>query len=224
METSLHRQLKGLYGDADRQELPLASYRIDAIVGKELVEIQAAGLSAIRDKIRELTTSHRVRVVKPIAARTKILRYPTASGPVGSTRLSPLKRTVWHLFEELVHFMGVFPHRNLTLEVLLIEIEEHRTAKQRTRFRGKDYVVRDRMLTSVIERVEFKSARDLSRLLPTNLPKEFTTAELAQTAEIPRWLAQKACYCFRAAETIGLVGKRGHALLYRAPVRRRRAA
>ena len=51
METSLHRVLKHHYAD-DRNclEVPLGEYRIDALAGDWLVEIQHGTLAAIRDK------------------------------------------------------------------------------------------------------------------------------------------------------------------------------
>ena len=69
METSLHRQLKAMYAGADGlQEVVHEGYRIDAIRGGELIEIQHGSLAAIRDKIRTLCAEHRVRIVKPIIA------------------------------------------------------------------------------------------------------------------------------------------------------------
>ena len=50
-------------------EQRVGRYRIDVVIGKELVEIQLASLSAIRDKIAALVKRHDVRVVKPIIAR-----------------------------------------------------------------------------------------------------------------------------------------------------------
>ncbi len=41
-------------------------------------------------------------------------------------RLSPKRGTILDLFDDLVHFMRVFPHKRLTLEVPLVDIEEWR--------------------------------------------------------------------------------------------------
>ena len=58
METSLHRALKSLYaGDTAQTEVVLDKYRIDAISGGQLIEIQHGSLAAIRDKIRRLVES-----------------------------------------------------------------------------------------------------------------------------------------------------------------------
>ncbi|MFT7644160.1 MAG: hypothetical protein ACI9G1_005926, partial [Pirellulaceae bacterium] len=128
METSLHRQLKDIYAKADAQlEVPLGRYRIDVVSDGDLVEIQHGSLAAIRDKVADLLAQdHRVLVVKPIVARKYLVKQDAKSGQVVSRRLSPKRGTVVDLFDELVYFTRVFPHKNLAIEVPLVEIEEYR--------------------------------------------------------------------------------------------------
>lgn len=215
METTLHRQLKELYADdPDQREVAVDGFRIDAIRGQELVEVQSASLSAIRDKIRVLLDDYAVLVVKPLAASKLLVKRKRKGGRVVSTRRSPRRETVYDLFLELVHFVGVFPHPELTLHVLLTEQEEHRLPRKRRRWRGKDYRVEDRRLVAVRERFEFRTAADLLTLLPETLPEAFTTADIAREADIPRWLAQKMAYCLRKTDAVQVVGKTGNAVLY----------
>lgn len=228
MESSLHRQLKELYGGSpDDCEVTVEGYRIDAVAAGRLIEVQRASLSAIRDKIATLVENHRVTLVKPIAARTLIVRRQPAGGEVASQRYSPLKRNLFHLFEELVHFGTVFPHPRLELEVVLIEQEERRMPRKRRRFNGPDYRVEDRRLLSVISHHRFRSAADLAGLLPFQLPSPFHTQHLAEAAGIPRWLAQKMVYCLARCGAIKPVGKLSRCVLYVASskaARRRKSA
>ena len=129
METSLHRDLKLLYaGDAAQTEVRLGRYRVDALVGDLLVEVQHGSLSAIRDKIRQLCTHHRVLVVKPVVVRKSLVRLARADGPVVSRRLSPKRGTLVDLFHELVYFTRAFPHPNLAIEAVAVEVEEWRVS------------------------------------------------------------------------------------------------
>jgi hypothetical protein len=215
MESSLHRQLKELYGGSPEVcEVVVGGFRIDALAGGRLVEIQRASLGAIRNKIATLVEGHRVTLVKPIPARTLIVRRQSVRGAELSRRYSPLKRSVFHLFEELVHFGTVFPHPRLELEVVLMEQEERRIARAKRRFNGPDYRVEDRLLLSVVSRHRFRTVADLAALLPVELTSPFHTQDLADAAGIPRWLAQKMAYCLARCGAIEAAGKFGRSVLY----------
>jgi hypothetical protein len=215
VETSLHRELKEFYCDDDAgREVSVRGYRIDAIVEGALIEIQQASLAALRAKTRALLETHDVVVVKPLSALKTILRLKRRNGPVASRRTSPRHETIHDIFQDLVHFVNVFPHPRLTLEVLLTEQEETRVPKRKRWFRSKDYTVADRRLVAVRSRHVFRTAADLSQLLPDGLGQQFTTAEIARLLEIPRWLAQKMAYCLRQTGAITIAGKRGNAVLY----------
>ena len=225
METTLHRQLKAVYcADPEQHEVQIDGYRIDAVTDGGLIEIQQAGLAAIRPKIRALLKSHQVIVVKPLVARRVLVKRKRRGGPIQSTRTSPKHATFFDLFDELVHFVGVFPHRRLSLHVLLTEQEEHRIVTGPRRRRDKGYRLEDRRLLGIVDRRELRRREDLRALLPERLPETFSTADIAHHAGIPRWLAQKAAYCLRMTKTAELVGKSGNTLLYRWCVRTRRAA
>lgn len=216
METSLHRQLKALYSDdASQVEVVVDGFRIDVACDDRLVEIQCASLAAIRDKIRRLLRNdHRVWLVKPLAARKYLVKRSRKRGKIVSARYSPLRESYYDLFLELVHFTGVFPHPQLTLEVLLTEQEEHRLPARRWPRTRRSYRVEDRRLREIQERRVFETAEDLAALLPAELPLEFTTADIAAGTGIPRWLAQKMAYCLRRCGAIHEQGRSGNARIY----------
>src|SRR5262245_4389124 len=175
-------------------------------------------------KTRALLETHDVIVVKPLAALKLILRLKRRNGPVASRRTSPRHETIHDIFQDLVHFVGVYPHPRLTLEVLLTEQEETRIPKRRRWYRSKDYSVADRRLVAVRNRHTLRTAADLAALLPAGLEEPFTTADVAQQAKIPRWLAQKMAYCLRKVGAITTVGKQRGAVLYRMASPERAAA
>src|SRR4051794_14210418 len=220
METSLHRQLKERYAaDGGLTEQRLGRYRIDVVRGQQLVEIQLASLSAIRDKIKVLLKKHDVLVVKPIVIRKHLVKRKREGGQVVSRRRSPKQRTLLDVFEELVHFTRVFPHKRLTLEVLLVEIEEWRYPGhgRRRRYRDNDHEVEDQHLLQVHAVHEFRSAIDLCRMLPPDLPQPFHTGQLADGLSVDRWIAQRMAYCLRHMGAIQQVGKVRGAWLYEHP-------
>ena len=218
METSLHRDLKALYARDDAQfEVSLGSFRIDAVSGGRLVEIQHGSLAAIRDKVRTLLENHRVVVVKPIVVRKQLVKRASKDGPVASRRKSPKCGKILDLFEDLVHFTRVFPHPRLTLEVPLVDVEEWRYPGhgRRRRWRSSDHQVEDQKLLAVHYTYRLRTAADLVRLIACPLPQPFHTGQLAESLQVRRWVAQQIAYCFRQTGAVCEVGKQGNARLYR---------
>ncbi len=217
METSLHRELKSLYANrCARFEVPLGNYRIDVISGGRLIEIQHGALAAIRDKIGELLQDHRVLVVKPIVVRKLLVKQSAKGGEVTSRRMSPKRGGVLDLFHELVHFTRVFPHRRLTIDVPLVEIEEWRYPGhgRRRRYRERDHEVEDQRLVAVQKTHKLRTVADLVGLIPCPLPRPFHTGHLAEKLGVERWVAQRIAYCFRQMGAARQVGKQGNAWLY----------
>jgi hypothetical protein len=220
METSLHRQLKALYaGDDGRQEVVCEGYRIDAVRGGELIEIQHGSLAAIRDKIRRLLAQHRVRIVKPIVAHKLLVKLDRRGGVEIDRRRSPKRGVLLDVFDELVYFTRVFPHEQLTLEVVLVDVEEirypGRGKRRRRRRQAQEFQVDDQRLMRIVESHSFVAAADLLRLLPRRMPRQFHTAHLAKRLKAPRWTAQRIAYCLREMGAVQIVGKQGNAMLYR---------
>ncbi len=222
METTLHRQLKELYSPAvGQQEVAVNGYRIDAIDGDKLIEIQYGSLGAIREKIRDLLNDHDVHVVKPLAGRKYLVNRKRRGGRVHSSRYSPRRESFLDVFDDFVYFVNVFPHPRLTVELLLTEQEEHRVPGKRRRRWQKRFAVEDRILRCVNQRFVLSTRNDLLRLLGVDFTAPMTTADIAKQCDIPRWLAQKAAYCLRKTGTADVVGKRGNALLYQVPKKTR---
>ncbi len=218
METSLHRQLKEVFRLPDSEiEVKVGRYRIDVVNEGRLVEIQQSGLAAIRDKVGVLLKKkHRVDVIKPLVSRKRLIKLDGKAGNVVDSRWSPKKGTVLDLFDELVYFTRVFPHRNLKLIVPLVEIEETRYPGhgRRRRWRKSDFQIEDRRLVKVEMIHSFQSAQDLHRLLPEGLSSPFDTGELADGLGISRGQAQRIAYVLRHTGSAKQTGKKGNSWLY----------
>jgi len=221
METSLHRELKRLYaGEAGKTEVRIGRFRVDALIdvegGRELIEIQHSSLWLIRDKIRKLTRRHRVRIVKPIVARKKLVKRNRAGGRVIDCRLSPRQGCMRELFNEMVFFTRAFPHRNLSMDVVFVDIEEWRYPRRNVRRRWRrSFTVEDQKLVSIRETVHIATAADLRQFITCALPDPFHTAHLAEGLQVQRGLAQQIAYVLRKVGTVQTVGKQRGAWLYR---------
>jgi hypothetical protein len=217
METSLHRQLKHRYADRGAKcEVPLGKYRIDVVNRDELVEIQHGSLAAIRDKVRELAADHPILVVKPIIVRKRLVKLDAKGGRVIGRRLSPKRGNQLELFDELVYFTKVFPHKNVRIEAPLVDVEEWRYPGhgKRRRRRECDHQVEDQKLLRVRRIIPIHDSNDLASLINVPLPSPFHTGQLADALDVARWFAQRIAYCLRKMNAIRPVGKRGNTWLY----------
>ena len=214
-EKSLHRALKEWYAEeGDLIEEPVEGFVIDLVRGGLLIEIQTRGFSAMKRKLATLLEGHPVRLVHPIAAQKWIVKLRD-TGEIESRRKSPKRGAFVDVFAELVSFPELVAHDGLTLEVLLVDEEELRRFDGNRAWRRRGWVVEERRLVEVVDRLVIDSPAGLAALLPQEIPSEFTTADLSDALGRPRRLAQQMAYCLRRAEVLEEVERRGNAVVYR---------
>lgn len=214
-ESHLHAELKRLSAPPGSAfEVTVDGYVIDVVHEDLLIEVQTRGLGKLREKLGALLPLHRVRLILPIAA-VRWLEKHHQDGRV-ERRRSPKAGSVHHLFAELVYAPALLEHPHLELEVVLVEeVECRRLTSVRARGRRRGWEVVGRRLAKVHERRTFGEPADLLALLPADLPREFTTADVAALGRLPRRLAQQAAYCLNELRLVERVGKRGNAHVYR---------
>jgi hypothetical protein len=216
-ESPLHAGLKAWYArKGDRLEVPVDGYVIDIVRGDLLIEIQTCGILAIRDKLRELSQGHPVRLVCPVACDKWLVKLPEAQDAEPERRLSPKHCTAMHIFDEMIRLPRLLRNPNFSLHVLEVQMEEVRRREPGKAWRRNGWVVQDRRLVDVVDSHLYKTPGELAALLPGGMPDEFTTADISDEAGISRKLAQKACYCLKKMGAIEHVGMQGRAYLYRA--------
>lgn len=208
-ESSLHAALKDAYSEpGDAYEVPLDGFVIDICRKDLLIEIQTGSFAAMGKKLDHLLPEHRILLVYPIAIETTLVREERR-------RRSPKRGTIYSLLGELVSIPTLLDHPNLSLEVVLAKIDAVQVHDPKIRRRRGGYRTVDRQLTEIVERHRFDHAEDLLRLLPTGLPHEFTTADLAAAGGFDRSIAQQMAYCFRALHFFDERGRTKAGIHYR---------
>lgn len=214
-EKPLHAALKEWYAQpGDRVEVPVDGFVIDIVRGDQLVEIQTKNFSSMKRKLLDLTNSHAVRLVYPVAREKWIVKMSGDCDRVLSRRKSPKRGIYQDVFAELVSFPHLIASANFCLEVLLIQEEELRRHDPRRGWRRRGWVTEERRLVTVVDRRLFRTPAELGAMLPPGLAEPFTTADLAKALGRPRRLAQRMAYCLRQMGAIAPQGKRGRAFLY----------
>lgn len=211
-EGSLHAALKRLYAKpGDVFEVPRDRFIIDIVRDEDLpteqlIEIQTGSFGALGNKLDRLLSNHNILLVYPIAVST-ILERADRSG-----RRSPKRGSIYQLFDQLVSLPTMLDHPNLELDVVLhTEIKKQVHDPSLRRRRG-GYRTVDRHLVDVVETRRFRTIDDVAALAPSDLPQEFTTADIAGRSDMSRDAAQKLCYCLRSAGVYQVVKrtKAGH--------------
>ncbi len=214
-EKPLHASLKKWYAKpGDQFEAPVDGFVIDIVRGDLLLEIQTGNFASIKSKLKELVSTHQVRLIYPIAQEKWILKQAKDSNGVVTRRKSPKKGRVEDLFREMVSFPDLLLNSNFSLEVLLIKEEEVRRFEGKGKWRRKGWVIEERRLLKVVDKRLFNKSGDMQALLPSNIGESFTTKNLVDSMGIRLQLAQKMAYCLHKARVIELTGKRGRANLY----------
>jgi hypothetical protein len=213
VETSLHRELKERYGSRSggRVEVVLEGFRVDALTAEGgVIEIQSGPLGPLRKKLDRLLPTHRVRVVKPVVLARRVVRRARRDGVDLSARLSPKRGEVVDVFDDLIGLAQIFPHPNLRVDVVGVEIDEVRIPRRRR----PGYAVADRRLRDVISTVSLREPADLWRLLPEAPAGAFTTRDLADRLRRPLPFAQRVAYCLRLSGAVESQGKVGNHRIY----------
>ncbi len=216
-EKSLHAALKEWYAQpSDRLEVKVDGFVIDIVRDELLIEIQTRNFAAMKRKLPRLLEHHPLRLVYPIA-QEKWIRRVAADGRTLGRRKSSKQGRVEDLFHELVSFPQLIEHPNFSLEVILIQEEEVRTAeaeRSRAGWRRHGWAIHDHKLLGVVAQRVFASPEDFCEFLPPTLATQFTNQDLAEALGEPNYLAQQMTYCLRRMGVVELAGKRGRALLY----------
>lgn len=201
-EGSLHAALKlHVSQPGDRFEVPLHGFVVDVLRGDTCIEIQTGGFAAMGNKLDRLLADFHVHVVHPIAVDSWIERrdHPT--------RKSPKHGCLHDVFTELVSVPTMLDHPNLTIEVLLVQVDVLKVADPTLRRRRGGWRTVDRRLRTIVDRHGLRTPADLAALLPDGLPVEWTTRDVATAGRIPRRTAQQMAYVLRANELVVEVGR-----------------
>jgi hypothetical protein len=213
-EKPLHASLKAVYAQPEDQlEAYVDGFVIDIVQNELLLEIQTGNFTSIKAKLNNLLGTHRVRLIYPIAQEKWLVKLVGGNGNKTTRRKSPKKGRVEDLFWEMVRIPQLMANHNFSLEVAMIREEEVRKYIGKHKWRSKGWATVEHRLLEVVDRQLFETTADWQALLPPKLAS-FTAKDLAEALGIRTQLAQRMAYCFRKANLINLIGKRGRAHLY----------
>ena len=213
-ENQLHNSLKKYYFQkGDIIEHKLEGYYIDIFREDTLIEIQTSSFSKVKKKYDNLLKKYKIIMVYPISSSKWISKIGRDKNI--TKRKSPKSENIYNIFDELVSIPTYINHQNFSIEVINIHQEEIRkTIVPKRRYR-KNWKTIDRKLIKVISTHLFNNKFDFLKLLPHNLPEEFTTKDVLETSKIGKSSIQKMIYCLNKMNAISEIGKLGRYKLYK---------
>ena len=215
-ESSLHRSLKFRYsGSGGTTETLAGSYVCDACTKEgELIEVQTGSFGPLKEKVKKLTLTGKVRIIHPIILQKYIELYDINSRLL-RRRKSPCKGKAWDLFNALLYAPQLPLLKNLSIELALVEAIEKRIDDGKGSWRRKGVSISDRLLAAWSHSVILKSPRDYYQFIPFKKKEPFTGRNLAEKAGINITLAQKTLYVLTKMGLAERTGKQGRAFVYR---------
>lgn len=213
-EKTLHAVVKNyVEPDEDYHEVPLEGYVADVYREGHIFEIQTANFNTLRGKLQAFLPLYHVTIVYPVPA-TKWLRWIDAeTGEVTDRRKSPKKGTPQAVFHELYKIKPFLKDPNLSIRILMIDIEESRLLDGWSRDKKKGSHRHDRIPVGLVEDLCLERIEDYRMLVPPEL-EVFDSSEYAKASRLTVNRAQTALNVMYHLGVVDRVGKKGRRYLY----------
>jgi len=215
-ESSLHRALKFQYtGTGGKSEVQVGEYVADGITKKgEYIEVQTGSFAPLRKKVKEFVSHGNVRIIYPVSITKKIEVFDT-KGKLLYRRKSPVRGSLWDLFDALLYAPELALVKGITIEVALVDTTEKRIKDGKGTWRKKGISKKDKSLAAFHESVIFtKKADFIKHFVPFKTTEEFTVTSHAEKTEIKRHISQKALYVLAKMKVVKRIGKKGKSWIY----------
>jgi len=214
-ESELHRALKFHYSGYDGvTETIVDGYVCDAQTSSgEIIEVQTGSFGPLKQKVKFLAVSSKVRIIHPIIVQKYIELYDN-EGKFIHRRKSPRSGNIWDLFNALIYAPELPLLPQLTVELALVDIVEKRIDDGAGSWRRKGVSVAGRSLSAWRQSLVLQKPKDYSVFIPFKGKETFTVRSLALAAGISAPIARKTVYVLFKLGLIERAGKQGNAMVY----------
>ena len=217
-EKLLHAALKFYYQpNPDYHELSLGTMVADACVmdengEAESVEIQTGSFLPLRKKLQKYKEAgERVRVVMPLAAQKRVIWVSPEDGSLGKPNKSPKKGRLTDALKELYFIRDFLGEDFLTLDILLINMDEYRRKDGWGKDGKRGSHRAERYPCELVESYTFRALPDYRAFLPTSLGARFDAAAFARETRLTPRRANSALHVLMA---IGLLAREAEGRKY----------
>ena len=221
MEKTVHAVCKRYVDpDPDHQEIPVAGYIADLFDGTRITEVQTGSFAPLRRKLLAFLPRYPVTILHPIPHEKWLTWIDPESGALSKRTKSPVTGSFYHAFRELYEIRPFLQDPNLTLQLLLIDMEEYRVQDGWGRGGKRGSHRYDRIPEKLVDELVLKGPDDYNAFLPEGLPDAFTSREFIQAAARKKVRTVSPSTMLQVLAEQGVVtrcGKRGNSYLWTVP-------
>ena len=136
------------------------------------------------------------------------------NGEVQGRRKSPRHFTEYDAFYELYKIKSYLKNPNLSINLVLMDMEEYKLLNGWSYDKKRGSVRYDRIPVGIRKIVELDCPQDYMQFVPEGLENGFTSADFANAAHIDRQTAASVLAMLNYMEQVKRVGKTGNAYIY----------
>lgn len=215
-EGTLHKVLKHyIEADPTKHEIKIENFVADIVQENKIIEIQTRAFANLRKKLDCFLKDYQVTIVYPIAYLKWLSWIDLDTGEMSEKRKSPKKGTPYEIFFELYKIKSLLTHPNLSIHIILMNIEEYKLLNGWSRDKKRGAHRKDRIPIEIIDEINIEQPSDYIKLIPEGLEESFTSQDFKKHTKLSLSSAQTALNILTHLGVTERIGKKGRAYLYR---------
>lgn len=207
-EKTIHAVLKTYFSpDLCNHEQKVHNYVADILKNDQIIEIQTRNFNLLRRKLDAFLPDHKVTIVYPVPHTKWLCWVNEETGEVSKPRKSPKIGSPAAIFPELYRIKSYLNHPNLSLHIVMIDVEEYRLLNGWSKDKKKGSTRNDGIPVNLAHEIILMNSCDYLQLLPDNLPEQFTTKDYKKAAHVSQNNAWTALNILSYINVIKQIGK-----------------
>lgn len=215
-EKTLHAILKHYFEPDERNhETKIGKYYADIVNENGIIEIQTRNFNALRLKLSAFLENSEVTIVYPIAHQKWLIWIDNETGEITKKRKSPKVGRLYEAFFELYKIKPLLTHPNLKLCIVMLDMTEYRNLDGWSGDKKKGSSRYERIPNDIVDEIHIDSAADYIKLIPLNLPENFTSKDFQKESGLNLHNAQTALNVLKYVGGVYQTGRQGNSLIYK---------
>jgi hypothetical protein len=214
-EKTLHSILKHyLEPSTDKHEIRLCGYVADISGDNGIIEVQTRQFNKLRRKLECFLLESHVILVYPVARTKWLFWIDQDTGETTKKRRSPKTGKPYAIFYELYKIKAILRDPNLSIRIIMIDVEEYRYLNGWSSDKKKGSTRCDSIPVDIVGEICINNLDEYCRLIPEGLVVEFTSVEFMKASGLSLADSQTALNVLNHVGAVVRTGKRGSRYIY----------